>query len=127
MELTVRGDGSTVVVRKSGKINGHAPKVMRAGLLPNPSIGSDAPTEAKTPVGITITAPMVGIFHVIDGIKSRGISVKKGQVVGAIESMKLMNEVVSRDDGEVEEILVEDGTPVEYGQVLFRLSEKCKE
>lgn len=69
-----------------------------------------------------VRAPMVGIFHVIDedGIKP-GTAVKAGQVIGTIESMKLLNDVVSGVTGKVLELLVEDGTPVEYGQPLYRV------
>ena len=48
--------------------------------------------------------------------------VKKGDVVGIVEAMKLMNEIVATEDGVVESILVEDGTMVEYNEVLIRLS-----
>ena len=48
-----------------------------------------------------------------------GDSVKKGQVLGIIEAMKLMNEVESEYDGVVEAILVENEQMVEYGQPLF--------
>ncbi|HEY3298485.1 MAG TPA: biotin/lipoyl-containing protein, partial [Armatimonadota bacterium] len=74
------------------------------------------------PGDIQITAPMVGIFHSFDSMTSVGAPVKKGQVLGAIESMKLMNDIVSRYDGVISEILIEDGMPVEYGQSLLVLS-----
>ena len=48
-----------------------------------------------------------------------GDTVKKGQVVAIVEAMKLMNDIESDFDGEVAEILVENGQPVEYGQPLF--------
>lgn len=50
-----------------------------------------------------------------------GDTVKKGQIIGIIEAMKLMNEIECEFDGVVEEILVEDGSMVEYGQPLFRI------
>lgn len=50
-----------------------------------------------------------------------GDTVKKGQTLGIIEAMKLMNEVESEYDGVVEAILVEDEQVVEYGQPLFRI------
>jgi biotin carboxyl carrier protein len=68
-----------------------------------------------------ITARMVGIFHSLDSAYSVGSPVKAGQAVGAIESMKLMNDAVSDHDGVIAEILVEDGMPVEFGQNLFKL------
>ena len=49
---------------------------------------------------------------------SVGDVVKKGQVIGIVEAMKLMNEVESEFDGTVEAILVENGEMVEYGQPL---------
>ena len=50
-----------------------------------------------------------------------GQSVKKGQVLAIVEAMKLMNEIESDFDGEIAEIYVENGQPVEYGQKLFRI------
>jgi biotin carboxyl carrier protein len=121
-ELAIRGDGSAVVVRKLPRVNGFAAVALQAAPEQTSSPQSEDPAEREAQAGTIISAPMVGIFHVMDGIKGPGAQVKKGQVVGAIESMKLMNEVVSQVDGTVEEIHVEDGTPVEYGQVLFRLN-----
>ena len=46
---------------------------------------------------------------------------KKGQVIGIVEAMKLMNEIESEYDGIVEEILVMNEETVEYGQPLFRI------
>ena len=46
---------------------------------------------------------------------------KKGQTLAIVEAMKLMNEIESEFDGIVEEILVENGQAVEYGQPLFRI------
>lgn len=77
-------------------------------------------TEQTIP-SVYITAPMVGIFHGVANVSSVGTSVKAGQVVGMIESMKLMNDVISQYDGIIAEVLVEDGSPVEYGHPLFRL------
>jgi len=76
-----------------------------------------APPETKT-----LTATMVGIFHDTDPPLPYAAEVTVGQVVGSIESMKLMNEVLSEFGGRVVEVLTEDGAPVEYGQPLFRLA-----
>jgi len=51
-----------------------------------------------------------------------GQAVRKGQVVCIIEAMKLMNEIEAEAEGRIDEILVENGAHVEYGQHLFRLS-----
>ncbi|MEI3413066.1 MAG: biotin/lipoyl-containing protein [Blautia sp.] len=50
-----------------------------------------------------------------------GDKVKKGQVLAIVEAMKLMNDIESDFDGEIAEIYVENGQPVEYGQPLFSI------
>jgi acetyl-CoA carboxylase biotin carboxyl carrier protein len=50
-----------------------------------------------------------------------GKAVRAGQVLCIVEAMKLMNEIESDIDGTVEEIVVSNGQPVEYGEVLFRI------
>ena len=52
-----------------------------------------------------------------------GDTVKKGQTIGIVEAMKLMNEIESEYEGTVREILVTNGQMVEYGQPLVRISE----
>ncbi|MFM9087776.1 MAG: acetyl-CoA carboxylase biotin carboxyl carrier protein [Cyanobium sp.] len=73
-----------------------------------------------------ITAPMVGTFYRSpapgeDAFVELGTRIKAGQTVCILEAMKLMNELESEVAGEVVEILVENGTPVEFGQVLMRI------
>lgn len=78
---------------------------------------------AKKPDGDYITSPMVGTFYSApsEGAEpyiSVGDTVKKGQVVGIVEAMKLMNEIESPFDGVVEKILVENKEMVGFGQEL---------
>jgi acetyl-CoA carboxylase biotin carboxyl carrier protein len=68
-----------------------------------------------------ITAPMVGIFRSAEPRLVIGDHVEAGQPVGAIESMKILNPLVSEFAGEVTAVPVEDGQPVEYGQPLLEL------
>jgi acetyl-CoA carboxylase biotin carboxyl carrier protein len=80
--------------------------------------------EEKKKDLVTITSPIVGIFHRSPSPEAPpyvevGSVVKKGQVLCIVEAMKLMNEIESDTDGVVVEILVENGQPVEYGQPLF--------
>jgi len=86
-----------------------------------PKAAEPVAEEEPAPVGVFISAPMVGIFHSIDSVGARGNAIKAGQAVGVIESMKLMNDIVADQDGVIAEVLIEDGMPVEYGQKLFRL------
>jgi len=71
-----------------------------------------------------VLAPMVGVFYRApspgaDPYVEVGSFVEKGQTLCIIEAMKLMNEIESEYRGQVVEILVENGQPVEYGQPLF--------
>ena len=52
-----------------------------------------------------------------------GTNVKVGQTICILEAMKLMNEIESEFNAEIVEILVENGTPVEFGQVLMRVKQ----
>ena len=75
---------------------------------------------------VEVTAPMVGTFYRAPGPEEPpfveiGSRINVGQAVCILEAMKLMNELESEVSGEVTEILVENGTPVEFGQVLMRL------
>lgn len=81
----------------------------------------------EQPAGKIVKSPLVGTFYAApaedaDPYVSVGDTVKKGQVLAIVEAMKLMNEIESDFDGTIEEIYVENGQAVEYGQPLFRLS-----
>lgn len=74
--------------------------------------------------GETVKAPLVGTFYSASAPDEApfiqvGDVVKKGQTLGIIEAMKLMNEIECEYDGVVEKILAENGQMVEYGQPLF--------
>ena len=81
--------------------------------------------EEKTVIsGNQVKAPLVGTYYSASAPDAEPFvqivdTVKKGQTLGIIEAMKLMNEIESEYDGVVEDILVENGQMVEYGQVLF--------
>ena len=75
---------------------------------------------------VEVTAPMVGTFYRAPGPEEPpfvevGSRISVGQAVCILEAMKLMNELESEVSGEVVEIVVENGTTVEIGQVLMRL------
>ena len=79
--------------------------------------------------GLTeITSPMVGTFYRAaapgeDPFVEVGNIIKVGQIICILEAMKLMNEIESEFNAEIVEILVENGTPVEFGQVLMRIKQ----
>ena len=75
-----------------------------------------------------ITSPMVGTFYRASAPGEEpfvevGNNVKVGQTICILEAMKLMNEIESEFNAEIVEILVENGTPVEFGQVLMRVKQ----
>ncbi len=75
-----------------------------------------------------ITSPMVGTFYRAaapdeEPFVEVGNKVNVGQTICILEAMKLMNEIESEFNAEIVEILVENGTPVEFGQVLMRVKQ----
>ncbi len=121
--ITLRKD---VIVSSAPQVVAAAPQVVSAPAASSPASASQ---EAPAPVapakkGTPITSPMVGTFYKspspdADAFVSVGQSISKGDVVCIVEAMKMMNEIESEVSGKVVEICVEDGQPVEFGQVLM--------
>ena len=93
---------------------------------------SNSETSQVAPPGRSdltdITSPMVGTFYRAaapgeDPFVDLGSKINIGQTICILEAMKLMNEIESEFNAEVVEILVENGTPVEFGQVLMRVKQ----
>src|SRR5690606_6511657 len=113
-----------VSIRLRGSGTGTAP-------APAASANGDSSTAsaAEEEEGHVITAPMIGTFYAApspgeDPFVQVGDEVEVGQVIGIIEAMKIMNEIVADKAGVVAEILVENAQPVEYGSPLVRLTEQ---
>lgn len=73
-----------------------------------------------------VRSPMVGVFYAAaspdsEPFVSIGGKVKKGDVLCIIETMKLMNEILAEQDGEIVDICIKNGDIAEFGQVLFKL------
>ncbi|MFN9618303.1 MAG: acetyl-CoA carboxylase biotin carboxyl carrier protein [Synechococcaceae cyanobacterium] len=101
-----------------------APAAPTAAAAP-PSPPPPAPAAARSDLQ-EITAPMVGTFYSAPApgeapFVEIGSRINAGQTVCILEAMKLMNELEAEISGEVVEILVQNGTPVEFGQVLMRI------
>jgi acetyl-CoA carboxylase biotin carboxyl carrier protein len=125
--------GTGVVITRTATPSG-MPAMMPAApptALPQPS-GDSQPRDAATrapaaPAHLKeIRSPMVGTFYKApepgaEPYVKVGNRVSPGQTVCIIEAMKIMNEIEAEIAGTVREILVEDGQPVEFGQVLFRV------
>lgn len=81
-------------------------------------------TESSAPAGAEVKSPMVGSYYGAPAPGAKdfvavGQSVKVGDTLCIIEAMKIMNPIKSEVSGTVAKILVQNGDPVEYGQVLF--------
>ena len=91
---------------------------------PTASAPAAAPAAAPANHANAQKSPMVGTFYraaspTSDPFVEVGQTVKEGQTLCIIEAMKLMNEIEAEKSGVVKAILVENGTPVEYGEPLF--------
>lgn len=80
--------------------------------------------ETITPAGNVVKSPLVGTFYCAPSPGAQpyvklGDNVTKGQTLGIVEAMKLMNEIECEFDGVVKEVLIDNGDVVEFGQPLF--------
>jgi acetyl-CoA carboxylase biotin carboxyl carrier protein len=129
-------NGQKIVIRRGQPMPlaplAHAPAPMVAP-LPLAAVPSAPPAAAAAPApkpepkpGTIVTSPFVGTFYRSPSPDSPsfvdvGSVVKKGQVLCIVEAMKLMNEIEAEVAGKIAEILVQNATPVEFGQALFRI------
>ena len=130
LDITEGDDHVRIVNRSSAPAAAAAPAAAVPTIVaaPAPAAVPAAPAaQAKTEeAGAAIVSPMVGTFYRApspgaEPFVKEGDSVKKGQVIGIIEAMKLLNEVEADQDGIVKEFAVENGQPVEFGQPLVIL------
>ena len=101
-----------------------APAVAAAPAPAAPVAAAGAPAAPARDLSKAQTSPMVGTFYRAPGPNAPvfvevGQSVNAGDTLCIIEAMKLMNEIEAEKSGTVKEILVENGTPVEFGEPLF--------
>ena len=111
-------DKQTIINQKSTKDN--------ASIVNEPEAPQVAPPGRSDLTDIT--SPMVGTFYRAaapgeDPFVEIGSNINVGQTICILEAMKLMNEIESEFNAEIIEILVENGTPVEFGQVLMRVKQ----
>ncbi len=123
-------DGEQAITLRRDVVVSSAPQVVAAPVhaapvaAPAPVASASAVDVAPAKKGTPITSPMVGTFYKAPSPDSEpfvsvGSSVAAGDVVCIVEAMKMMNEIESEISGKVVEICVEDGQPVEFGQVLM--------
>lgn len=121
-------DGEQAITIRKDVITGTpvvaaAPAPVVAAPVAQPA-AAPAPAQEEVKRGKALTSPMVGTFYKAPSPDAKpfvevGQTVAQGDVVCIVEAMKLMNEIESEFSGKIVEICVEDGQPVEFGQVLM--------
>ncbi len=123
LELKRAGEGTHLVLRKAKAPDSNEHSVERQYV---PAPVNIPVVEVPEKTEHQILAPLVGTFHTWakpkgGALVAVGDRVKAGQLVGTIESLNVLNEVETTVAGHVVEILVREGQPVEYGQVLMTI------
>ena len=96
------------------------------------AFGADAPAPAETPEedGYEVTAPMVGTFYAASSPGAApyvqvGDRINEGDTLCIIEAMKMMNQIEADVSGVVKSIRLQNGEPVEFGQVMFVIDQRA--
>ncbi len=148
-EFALKSDDFELTIRKQSKVSESTPSLgltednittppavtaasSTQALEPSPS---DSVANVQTPVSappmeqkfVEVISPMVGTFYRAPApgeaaFVEVGDRIRLGQTVCIIEAMKLMNEIETEVSGQVMQILVQDGEPIEYGQPLMRIN-----
>ena len=132
LRLRVRRDGSGAGASVAPPALGVAPAASPPPVVSGSAMAPPAPVAAPGPAAgdevelAVVKSPIVGTFYRspepdAPSFVDIGTMVKKGQVLCIIEAMKLMNEIDSEYDGEVVNVYVESGQPVQYGERLFAI------
>jgi acetyl-CoA carboxylase biotin carboxyl carrier protein len=122
LEIT-EGDGKVRIV-KAYPTPAAIPAPMTVAAPVQAAPVAPAAPVVEVPTGHVVKSPMVGTFYRsgqpgAEPFVNVGSQVKEGETLCIIEAMKLMNEIEADAGGTIREILVENGSPVEYGQPLF--------
>ena len=134
-EVSIEEGDFKIKVKKTGTVEqitytqpAHAPQAPVAQpAAPQTPAAPSAPAEAEksaAPSGETVKSPIVGTYYQASSPDSDpfikvGDKIQQGQTLCIIEAMKIMNEIEAEFAGTVKDILVTDGTPVEFDQPLF--------
>jgi acetyl-CoA carboxylase biotin carboxyl carrier protein len=130
-EITIEreSDGLHLTLRKPAPIVLDPATVMLADEFADQDTAAPEPAaeeaEPESPA-LDVRSPLVGFYRAIARRGSRplaaGDNVKEGQIIGAVEALNVLNEIESPTAGKVQKVLVGDGQPVEYGQVLMMVT-----
>lgn len=126
-EIEVEQEGVKIKLTKKayGAVERTIAPVVEVREAPGSKSGEEPQSEQKR--GREVKTPMVGTFYRAPSPEAKpyvkvGDVVQKGDVLCIVEAMKMMNEIKAEFSGKIEEISVEDGAPVEFGQSLFLIN-----
>lgn len=126
-ELTVEHENGMVTIKTAAAVVATTPAAPAPTAAPVAVAAPSAPApEAPVSNYYKVTSPMVGTFYAAASPESPpfasvGDTVSKGQTLCIIEAMKLMNELECEVSGTIKKINIENGKPVEFGQVLMEI------
>lgn len=123
-ESKVRIVKSAATVPQNQMVMVPPPNVAQSIVAPQAPVIAAEPVPAAVPSGNVVKSPMVGTFYRSSAPGSPpfvevGSTVKEGDTLCIIEAMKLLNEIDADVSGVIQQVLVENGQPVEFGQPLF--------
>ena len=131
-ELEIEEEGTKIRLVKTKPASSEIPQTIhfaqgpvQAAVTEAPSAKTEEKAEAKPNANLVeVRSPIVGTYYSApspnaDPYVQVGSKVSVGSVLCIIEAMKLMNEIDSEVEGKISKIMVENGQPVEYNQVLF--------
>ena len=129
-EITLEDNHSSMVI----KSNGYKPVIKEKEVQVEENVPIEEPIEQEEPVEekkklVPIVSNMIGLFFSRPAPEDEpfvkvGDYIKEGQVVCIIETIKLMNKITSEVSGKIAQICIEDGKPVEYGQVIMYVEQE---
>ena len=116
-------DEATTIIQQ-GPAQVMAAPIVSATPVAEIAVSTPAPTTDEKSDYITIKASMIGTFYRSTSPESPpfvsvGDTIKEGDTLCVIEAMKLFNEIESEISGKIIKVLVDDSTPIEFGQALF--------
>jgi acetyl-CoA carboxylase biotin carboxyl carrier protein len=118
-ELEYRSGDTKIKVSKAAKLSS-------LNKISDTVVSNNKAVLSETEYGIRIKSPIIGTAYLspepgANQFVKIGDKIKKGQTIMIVEAMKTMNHIPSTSDGEVKNILIKDGQPVEFGQTLVLL------
>jgi len=119
-------NGKEAVLLKKKPLTVETVEKLEGIAVPQKKLQEGIQEEEKGTNSVYIESPIVGVFHIFHNISKppyirKEVRVQKGQVLCQITAMNLIREIYSPVSGYVVEILLDEGTPVEYGQKLIKI------